>query len=94
MFSSFNIKSSCKPCVGLIIFKIRTGLAMETAFTKHNHVMECVQITQINVEQCVLVETVRTQLTTEAVGMNVSTSTINAKGNVHKDTPPVETIDV
>ena len=67
---------------------------METAFTKHNHVMECVQITQINVEQCVLVETVRTQLTTEAVGMNVSTSTINAKGNVHKDTPPVETIDV
>ena len=67
---------------------------METAFTKHNHVMECVQITQINVEHSVLVETVHTQLTTEAVGMNVSTSTINAKGNVHKDTPPVETIDV
>ena len=67
---------------------------METAFTKHNHVMECVQITQINVEQSVLVETVRTQLTTEAVGMNVSTNTINAKENVHKDTPPVETIDV
>ena len=77
-----------------MIFKIPTGLAMETAFTKHNHVMECVQITQINVEHNALVKTVGTQLTTEVVGINVSTNTINAKGNVHKDTPPVETIDV
>ena len=67
---------------------------METAFTKPARVMEFVQMTQINVEQSVLAETARIQVTTEAVEINVSTKIINAMANVHKDTLPVETTNV